>query len=196
MSDFHNCVLALIPARGGSKRLPRKNLLECGGRPLIAHTIAAAMAVRPPLGRIAVSTDDEEIAATSRSVGAEVPFLRSAALSTDAAMSIDVARHALDWYRDNASFAPDWLLLLQPTSPLRIAADIEAALSIAASRLCDSVIGVTPIRHGHPVHAKRLVDGLLKPYTREQGDAAEAAYAVNGAIYLARTEVKIGRAHV
>jgi CMP-N-acetylneuraminic acid synthetase len=186
-SDFNSRVLALIPARGGSKRLPRKNLLACGDRPLIAHTIAAAVAMHPPLGHVAVSTDDEEIAATSRSLGAEVPFLRPAVLSSDAATSIDVARHALDWYRENASFAPDWLLLLQPTSPLRTASDIEAALSIAAGQSCDSVIGVAAIRHGHPVHAKRLAGGLLKPYMSEHGGTAEVAYAVNGAIYLTRT---------
>jgi CMP-N-acetylneuraminic acid synthetase len=147
------------------------------------------MAVQPALKHIAVSTDDEEIAAASRSAGAEAPFLRPAALSTDVATSIDAARHALDWYRDNAFFAPDWLLLLQPTSPLRTAADINAALSIAASQTCDSVIAVTSIRHGHPIHAKRLVDGLLKPYIREQSDTIEVAYTVNGAIYLTRADV-------
>ena len=98
MSNAVDDILALIPARGGSKGLPQKNILPCGGRPLIAHTIAAALGARPRVRRVVVSTDDPAIAKVSREAGAEVPFVRPDVLASDTAKSIDVAAHALSWF--------------------------------------------------------------------------------------------------
>src|SRR4051794_40245817 len=110
-------VAALIPARGGSKSIPRKNIASVGGKPLIAWTIEAALGSKL-LDRVYVSTDDEEIASVSRACGSEVPFMRPAELASDEAGSLGVALHALDWMAAHGG-EPDYLLLLQPTSPLR-----------------------------------------------------------------------------
>ncbi|MEQ9125965.1 MAG: acylneuraminate cytidylyltransferase family protein [Alphaproteobacteria bacterium] len=115
-------VLGLIPARGGSRRLPGKNLLPVAGRPMIAWTIDAALQ-SGVLDRVVISTDDPEIAAAGRAAGAEVPFMRPAALATDAAPLVDVALHALE-----ACGGVEFLVLLQPTSPLRTPGDIVACL--------------------------------------------------------------------
>jgi len=183
-------ILALIPARGGSVRLPRKNVLPCAGRPLIHITIETARAVTPPLARIVVSTDDAEIAEVSRAAGAEVPFMRPAALATPETASLDVVRHALEQLKA-AKFEPDWVLLLQPTSPLRTVGDIEAAVDLANGTACDSVISVVRLQHEHPCAAKRIAGGFLRPFVvnAAEGDKVEPAYANNGAIYLTRTAV-------
>jgi CMP-N-acetylneuraminic acid synthetase len=189
MNDAAKKILALIPARGGSKRLPRKNILMCSGRPLIVHTIAAAQAVRPALGRIVVSTDDAEIAEVSRCAGLDVPFIRPAALAADSASSLEVVRHALQWFETDSGWKPEWVLLLQPTSPLRQTSDIEAAIAIATSKKCDSVISVVQLQHQHPNSAKRIENGFLEAFYPESHIDKAPAYANNGAIYLTRTSI-------
>ncbi len=191
-------VLALIPARGGSKRLPRKNVLPLAGRPLIAHSIAAALAVTPPMRKVLVSTDDQEIAEAARAAGADVPFLRPPELATDAAGSIEVVQHAVAWVERHEGWTPQWVLLLQPTSPLRTARDIEAAIGMVARDGGDSIIGVTRIRHGHPLKAQRILDGFLQPFlpaAQEYSPAPEEpAYRINGALYLTRADqIRQGR---
>jgi CMP-N,N'-diacetyllegionaminic acid synthase len=187
-------ILALIPARGGSKGLLRKNIRPCGGRPLIVHSIVAALAVRPSIKRVMVSTDDAEIADVARGVGAEVPFVRPAPLASDTTRSLEVVLHALDWLSAEEDWLPDWVLLLQPTSPLRNHKDIEATLFAAANSTCDSVVSVTEVDKHHPFVVKRIKDGILQPFlsdapapTRRQD--YEPVYALNGAIYLTRTAV-------
>lgn len=177
-------MLALIPARGGSKGLPRKNVLPLAGKPLIAWSIEAALAA-PTVRRVLVSTDDPEIAEVARQAGAEVPWLRPVELATDTATSLDVALHALD--RDDPNRG--WLLLLQPTSPLRTANDIEAAAALREPGV-DAVIGVCRALT-HPALALREdAEGFVAPYiegaysTRRQD--LPAAWAINGAIYLVR----------
>ena len=121
-------ILYIIPARGGSKGLPGKNIRVLNGKPLIAHSIAAAQNSHHH-GTILVSTDDEKIAAISKEYGAEVPFLRPAQLASDTASSIDVLFHALVFYSaQNITF--DSIVLLQPTSPLRTSKDIDAAIEL------------------------------------------------------------------
>jgi CMP-N-acetylneuraminic acid synthetase len=110
-------VLAIIPARGGSKGLPRKNLAPIGGRPLIAYTIDVALKARS-MSRVIVSTDNEEIADVSRQLGAEVPFIRPAKLANDRADPSDVVRHALEWVRLR-EYQPDAVITLFPTHPFR-----------------------------------------------------------------------------
>ena len=111
-------VLALIPARGGSKGIPRKNLMPLAGRPLIAYSIEQATSARH-ITRVIVSTDDEEIARVARDHGAEVPFMRPPEFALDLSPDIDVFRHALTWLRDNESYVPELVVHLRPTGPVR-----------------------------------------------------------------------------
>lgn len=190
-------MLALIPARGGSKGLVGKNLRPLGGRPLIAHTIRAALEARA-ITRVVVSTDAPEIAAAARRAGAEVPFMRPAALATDTASSLDVCLDACD-----ALATPerpiDALALLQPTSPLRTAADIDAAVALFVARRANAVIAVTP--DPHPIAWTRVLgpDGLLAPHPAFAGVPSgrrqdhPPTFHPNGAIYV--ISVPFLRAH-
>ena len=156
-------ILGLIPARGGSKGLPRKNLAPLAGRPLIAHTIAAALASRA-LTRVVVSTDDAEIAQTSRDWGAQTPFLRPAELAVDTAGALSVMRQAIEAL-DAEGWRTDVLVYLQPTSPLRRARHIDGAVELLLAQQADSVVSVTPVPHQfNPVSLMKIEEGLLKPY--------------------------------
>ncbi|MDH5021366.1 acylneuraminate cytidylyltransferase family protein [Halobacterium rubrum] len=119
-------ILGLIPARGGSSRVERKNIREVGGEPLIAHTIEQAQKSET-LTRTVVSTDDEEIASVAREYGGDTPFIRPAELATDTASSAAVVTHALNWLKDHGEEF-ETVCLLQPTSPLRSAADIDDSM--------------------------------------------------------------------
>lgn len=186
-------VLAVIPARGGSKGVHRKNVTPLAGRPLIEYTIAAALASGDLLFEVLVSTDDEVIAEVAVAAGASVPFLRPAELASDTAHSSDVIRHAVGFVEARDGEQVDWVLTLQPTAPLREAADIVAAVEMAASDPnCDSVISVVEVVDSHPVFVKKLVDGYIEPFCveEEEGirrqDIDPPAYKRNGAIYLTR----------
>lgn len=141
----HGRVLALIPARAGSRGLPRKHLLELGGRPLCAWSFDAARGATG-IDRIVVSTDCPEVAALAETAGLAPPFARPPELATDEAPLGAVARHALDWLLANEGDAYDWVLLLQPTSPLRTAAMVDRALTLFFSedRSCEErLVSVT-----------------------------------------------------
>ena len=111
-------VLALIPARGGSKSIPRKNIRSFAGHPLIAYSICAALAAKS-IKRVVVSTDDVEIAEISRSYGAEIPFLRPQEYSLDNTPDFPVFQHALSWFSENEGYHPEVIVQLRPTSPFR-----------------------------------------------------------------------------
>lgn len=111
-------IIALIPARGGSKSIPKKNIVDLGGFPLIAYSIAVAK-LSNFISRIIVSTDSEEIAEISRYYGAEVPFMRPAEFSTDTAGDLEVFKHAIEWLEINENYEPEYLVHLRPTTPLR-----------------------------------------------------------------------------
>lgn len=180
--------LALVVARGDSKSIPRKNLAPVAGRPLIVWTIDAALRC-PALNRIVVSTDDVEIAAVSRTYGAEAPFIRPAELARDDTPTMPVVMHALKWLADEEGYIPDRVMLLQPTSPLRTSEDITAVLALADERRADSVISVSEAST-HPHLAKRITrEGLLIDFMDhpavERRQDLELVYALNGAIYLA-----------
>lgn len=185
-------VLALITARGGSKGVPRKNLKPVAGRPLIAWTIQAARGARR-VDRVVVSTDDAAIAEVAKAWGASAPFLRPAELASDQATSREVALHALDWLALRQGYQPDWLLLLQPTSPLRLAEDIDRAVDLARASGARAVVSVCPA-HPHPQWCQRLDEtGRLHPWVEGNGLAQRRqdlppAYALNGAIYLVRAQ--------
>jgi CMP-N-acetylneuraminic acid synthetase len=121
-------VLALIPARGGSKSIPRKNIVLFSGKPLIAYSIAAACSA-PSISRVIVSTDDEEIAAISREYGADTPFLRPAKYSQDDTPDLPVFQHALSWLAEQEDYHPEIVVQLRPTSPLRRVQHIEQAVA-------------------------------------------------------------------
>src|SRR5207302_2901867 len=110
-------VLALVPARGGSKGIPRKNLQLLGGRPLVAHAVATGLAASR-VSRVVCSTDDPEIAEAARSAGAEVPFLRPSELARDNSEDWPVYMHALNWLEQHEGWLPDLIVNLRPTSPL------------------------------------------------------------------------------
>jgi CMP-N-acetylneuraminic acid synthetase len=120
-------VLALIPARGGSKSIPRKNIRSFAGRPLIAYSIAAGLAAET-VTRIIVSTEDEEIAAMAKGYGAEVPFMRPAEYARDETPDLPVFRHALIWLVENENYHPDIVVQLRPTSPFRRVRHIDGAV--------------------------------------------------------------------
>lgn len=182
--------LALIPARAGSKGLPGKNIRMLAGKPLLAWSIEAAQAAG--LTHIEVSTDCKEIAAIAREHGASVPDLRPAELATDKASSIDVVLHALQQARDRGEDY-DYLLLLQPTSPLREAKDIRAAFKLLRAHQAASVVSVCPCDH-HPWYSNSLpADGSMADFLRpelrnSQRQQLLPYYRLNGAIYLARVE--------
>lgn len=128
----HGHVLALIPARGGSKSVPRKNIIPLHGKPMIAWAIEHALASRH-ISRTIVTTDDAEIAAIAAAYGAEVPFLRPAELATDLSPDVDFYRHALEWLRANEQYVPDMVVSLRPTPPSRRTATIDKAIEMFAA---------------------------------------------------------------
>jgi CMP-N,N'-diacetyllegionaminic acid synthase len=179
-------VLALIPARGGSKGLPGKNLLPVGGRPLLAWTIHAARASRY-VDRLVLSSDDPAIIAVAEREGCEVPFRRDAVLATDEANSVDVVVDAIGRLPGH-----DIVVLLQPTSPLREASDIDATLETLCRRGAEACVTVR-LAEEHPYWTFRLdAAGQLSPYcTPADGVPAQRqrlpeAWCLNGAVYAAR----------
>lgn len=178
-------LLAVVPARGGSKRLPGKNLLPLHGRPLLRWTVEAALACGR-FARVLVSTDDAAIAGEARGAGADVPWLRPAALATDTAATVDVLRHALEW-QEREHGGVDAVVLLQPTSPFRRAADLHAAADAFAAH-GERVVSVSPA-HPHPAWCFRVEDGAMQPFLgwdglRLRSQDLPAAWALNGSIYV------------
>lgn len=162
---YHNKkFLAIIPARGGSKGLPGKNIRSLNGKPLIAWSIHAAQKSRY-LDRTVISTDSDEIASVARQWGADVPFLRPAALATDTASSIDVILHVLDALAAQGE-TYDYVVLLEPTSPLRTAADIDAAIEqLLSNSSAEAIVSVAKAEASHPqFHVKIGAAGFLEPY--------------------------------
>ena len=190
-------VLAVIPARGGSKSIPRKNIVDLCGKPLIVHTIDAALALSDRLHRVIVSTDDEEIASVSRAAGADVPFMRPAALGRDDTPSLPVVQHAARFVEEQAVAKLDWILLLQPTTPLRTAGDIADALDLTDDGTATSVVGVCDVGSYHPLKMYSAENGFLTPYAENwtegirRQDLAPDLYKTNGTIYLVRRDVLI-----
>lgn len=174
---------ALIPARGGSKGIPRKNIKLFAGKPLIVWTIEAALR-SSMLNAVLVSTDDPEIADVARQAGAQVPFMRPSELALDQTPGLDPVLHALDQlpYYDS-------VLLLQPTSPLRATEDIDACLRLAVQKSARSVVSVSEA-DTHPYWTYRLTrDQALRRFVDSEPVARRQdlpqAFALNGALYFA-----------
>jgi CMP-N,N'-diacetyllegionaminic acid synthase len=190
-------VLGIVTARGGSKGIPGKNLKLLGGRPLIEYSIEAANDT--PLDRLICSTEDARIAAVARSLGCAVPFMRPPELARDETPHLPVIVHAVTWLRDHDGYRPDAVVILQPTSPLRSAADIAAALRMLELSGADSVVSVNEVgAHAHPMRMLRVDDhGLAtlfvngEPVRRRINRRQDlpTAWVMNGAIYACRTDV-------
>jgi len=182
-------VVGLITARGGSKGVPRKNIQILAGKPLIAWTIEAAIQSQE-LDRVIVSTDDKEIASIARRFGAEVPFLRPYELALDASSHVDVILHAIDWLAKHEQYTTEYITLLQPTSPFRIAEDIDGAIKFAREKNAKAVIGMMEAP-SHPVCLRGMnEEGLLLELDPEQEESTlrrqvlTKVYAFNGALYV------------
>lgn len=183
-------MIATIPARSGSKGLPRKNLRLLGGKPLIAHTIETAL-ISPALTRVIVSTEDEEIARVAQQFGAEVPFMRPNNLATDDSLAIDTYKYTVDKIiKDEGVSLVDFLVLL-PTSPLREASDICNAIKIFKEKKADSVISVT--KEDKPISWFKKLDTegkILENNTTLKNRQDENEYfCPNGSIYIFKKEL-------
>ncbi|HSO11972.1 MAG TPA: acylneuraminate cytidylyltransferase [Anaerolineales bacterium] len=190
-------ILALIPARGGSKGIPRKNIRSFAGYPLIAWSIAAGLQAKS-VSRVLVSTDDEEIAAVAREYGAETPFLRPSELAQDRTPDLPAFEHALKWLEDIEGYKPDIVIQLRPTSPIRPVDMVDGAVKILVENPdADSVRGVVPAAqnpykmwrfNGYDKPMKPLleVEGLTEPYN-EPRQILPPAYWQTGHIDAIRT---------
>jgi len=183
-------VLGIIPARGGSKGVPNKNITELLGKPLITYTIAAALESEF-LTSVVVSTDDSVIAEISKKAGAQVPFIRPDSLSQDSSLSLPVVMHALRFMEAKEGLEYDAVMMLQPTAPLRTSVDIDEAIKKIFSSGADSVISVSNVEANHPLRMKKVDGDKLLNYV-DQGfedmrprQQLPDVYIRNGAIYLA-----------
>lgn len=185
--------LAVIPARGGSKGLPRKNLLTLGRLSLIGHALASAREAKR-LTRTLVSTDDPEIAAEARRHGGDVPFVRPPELASDEAGMIAVLQHAVRWLETTGGATPDLVVLLQPTSPFRTGADIDATIDKVVSTGADSAQTLVPVGY-HPFFMSTLDGDRVRPlfpehvgtYSRRQDPPP--IYQPSGSVYVTRRHV-------
>ena len=181
-------ILGLIPARGGSKGLPRKNIKPLLGKPLIAWTIEQALASKY-LDKVIVSTDDKEIAEVSKKYSAEVPFIRPKELAEDDTKGINVILHVINWIEKNNK-KYDLIILLQPTSPLRTSENIDNAISLFFLKKANAIVSVCEVDH-HPLWTNTLPeDGCMKDFikpeiTNKNRQELPKCYRLNGAIYLA-----------
>ena len=158
--DDNEKVLAVIPARGDSKGIPRKNLYPLNGKPLIAYTIEAALKSKL-LTRSIISTDSEEIAEVAEKFGGDVPFIRPNVLASDTASSIDVVKHAMKELEKADGVRYNYAVLLQPTTPLRLSGDIDKVIQKLISTQCDTVITMVDVGAYHPARMYRIENDRL-----------------------------------
>ena len=180
-------LLAIIPARGGSKGIPRKNIKPLAGKPLIGWSIDSAKQATC-INRIIVSTEDEEIASVARELGADVPYMRPAELAVDETPGISPVWHAIEQLPEH-----DWVLLLQPTSPLRSAEDIDGIWQFCQERSAPSAVSVCEVgKHPYWMYQRNAAQ-RLEPFIKGRPNVTRRqdlppAYALNGALYLARID--------
>lgn len=184
-------MIAIIPARGGSKGLPGKNVRPLNGKPLIAYAIEEALKAKH-IDRVVISTDDDEIAKVAVQYGAELPFMRPAELASDTAMAIDNYIYTVNRLEKESGTSIDAFVVLQPTSPLRIAEDIDGAIELFKEKEADSVISYT--QEAHPIswhkyldEDGRFVDILESNINNRQ--ANRTSYYPNGAVYVFRSSM-------
>jgi CMP-N,N'-diacetyllegionaminic acid synthase len=189
-------VLAIIPARAGSKGVPGKNLYPVGGRPLIAWSIEQARR-SSSVTRVVVSTDGDEIARVAVAEGAEVPVLRPSDLAADETPGTAPIVHMTEWLAAHDGYVPDAIVVLQPTSPLRAPEDIDAACALMRARQADAVASICLV--AEPAAWQRSLDAEGRLIGGEEADEAlprqayAPKYVLNGAIYLVRRDVLLAR---
>ena len=187
-------ILAVIPARGGSKGIPRKNIKEICGKPLITYTIEAALACGY-IDRVIISTDDKEIAEVSKASGGEVPFLRPEALAGDNSPTIDCVIDLLERLKLNDGYEPDYVALLQCTSPLRNSKHIVESIEKLDKSNRDGIISVCE-SDTNPYWMNVINDGKLEYFIEEGRSITKRqdlpkVYTMNGAIYIIKTDILI-----
>lgn len=183
-------ILAIIPARSGSKRVPNKNIRAVDGKPLIAWTIETAIACKM-LDRVIVSTDSKNIADIAMKYGAEAPFLRPDELAQDNTSDMAVYQHALNWLAEKELYFPEIVVWLRPTAPLRLVEDIDNAIKLLKETQADWVRSITTAQY-HPYWMIKLEDDKLKPFINGidirdyyQKQLLPPAYQLNGAVDVA-----------
>lgn len=187
-------ILGLITARGGSVSIPKKNIFPLAGKPLIWHTIEASKN-SVLLTRTIVSTDDPEITAIAKEYGADVPFMRPSELAQHNTPHLPVVQHALDWLKENAGEEYDYVMILQPTSPLRTDKDIDAAIAKAVDTDADSVMSMAELVDFDSRKIKKIEDDIILPMFEDEGrisalrQLGQRAYKRNCAIYLTKTDL-------
>jgi len=190
-------ILGVITARGGSKGIPGKNIKPLVEKPLIAYTIEAAKN-SGALDRLILSTDDPAIAETAKKYGCEVPFMRPRELAQDTTPHLPVIQHAVNWLRDNENYSPDYVMILQPTSPLRQPFHIKEAAEMIQRTEADSVLSVSEVPENYNYRKTMIVDdrGLLKLINGDpiykriaRRQDLPKVYWSTGMIYLFKTEL-------
>lgn len=183
-------IVAIIPARGGSKGIRRKNIRVLNGKPLVAYSIIEAKKSRF-INHVVVSTEDEEIAGVAKEWGAEIPCLRPPELAGDEVPTLPVIQHMTACVEESYG-AVDVVVLLQPTSPLRTVEDIDAAIGKLIDTKADAVVSVVEVKH-HPYLSFQLDGDRLEPLygveKRTQRQRLPPVYALNGAVYVTRRDV-------
>ncbi|MBN2458161.1 acylneuraminate cytidylyltransferase family protein [Candidatus Woesearchaeota archaeon] len=186
-------VLAVVPARGGSKGIPKKNIIELNGKPLIAWTIEAGKQTTY-IDRMIVSTDSKEIAEVAKRFKADVPFIRPDYLSSDTASSVDVLLHAIDYLEEKGEIY-DYIMLLEPTSPLRTTEDIEKSIEMLESNTdAESIVGVAKAESSHPLFSVTITDsGFIRPFSGEElkhirRQDIKDVYFLEGTIYTSKID--------
>lgn len=187
-------ILGIITARGGSKSIPKKNIKELAGEPLLGYTVTVAQ--KSLLTRTILSTDSEEIAEVGKRYGCEVPFLRPAEISGDKSTSIEAVQHAVTFLQEQEGAVYDYVMILQPTSPFRTTEDIDASIKIAKEKDADSVMGMVELTDFAPKKLKRIDrEGLIRPLFEDEGTTSsmrqedEGVFKRNAAIYLTKTSL-------
>ncbi|SDZ46761.1 CMP-N,N'-diacetyllegionaminic acid synthase [Evansella caseinilytica] len=182
--------LALIPARGGSKGIPGKNLVEVQGKSLIQYSIEAAKKSNY-IDQVVVSTDSEEIQSVAMQLGAKVPFLRPPSLATDTSKTIDAVVYTVDKLKEVDEYF-DYVALLQPTQPLRQPFHIDEAIEALVGKSLEAIVSVSPVQE-HPLLMRTMnEDGSLQPFMKTPSTVRRQdftkVYRVNGAIYIAKID--------
>ena len=180
-------ILAIIPARGGSKRIPRKNIKLLNGKPLISYAINAAKKSKY-IDRIIVSTDDKKIARVAKKCGAEVPFMRPAELASDTASALPVIQHAVRYFEDKKKFKPDLIVIVQPTSPLVIAEDIDGTIEKIVTTGTNSCFSASKISQRpewmYLLNNKKPTLFLNKSSLKARSQDLPELGIINGAVYV------------